>query len=326
MLMNLRGLGLLLPSLLSESFIVVVVTFLDFFISLTTIGIFIKTAVVNYWKRLNLLINNKSWWILKIWAHCCCQSEFRCLLCCMLCPNSSCVFALCLVRCVSCLVSHLCLISCTLRLSTRLLPLPYVLYVVLLALYLPLALCRVHCVSCLVSWFCLVSYTLSLSSYLSLIGIPFSFEYSRSARFFSLLLCVLWVTSLALSLAFALCLVYCVSCLVSRSSSFCSYLSVVDLLVFSLYIVSRNKQLYVELTTNQYRYLVWCCWLSCALFFCLLFCALRLLPCFSSRLLPCFSPRLLPRFSPRLLPRLLPCFLSGFRSCLDIIDLLIFYF
>ncbi len=74
----------------------------------------------------------------------------------------------------------------------------------------------------------------------------------------------------------------------------------VDLLVFLLYIVSLDKQLYVELAVNQYRCLVKRCRVSCALRLYLISCALRF-----SRLLPCLSS----------------CLLSGFCSRCGAVDL-----
>lgn len=79
---------------------------------------------------------------------------------------------------------------------------------------------------------------------------------------------ILCIVSLALSLAFAsslaLRLVRCVSrvlsglmhyifCRVSRLLGSGSRLSVVNLLVFSLYIIGLDKQSYVELAADQYR-------------------------------------------------------------------------
>lgn len=46
----------------------------------------------------------------------------------------------------------------------------------------------------------------------------------------------------------------------TASLKFCSRLGVVNLFVFSLYIVNLDKQLYVELETNQYRCLVSLVW------------------------------------------------------------------
>ncbi len=142
-------------------------------------------------------------------------------------------------------------------------------------------LCLVRCVSHLVS------------------GLVFYTSLASSLAFACLVRCVSHLvfglvsyTSLALSLA--LCLVRCVSRLVSRPLGFRSCSSKVDLLVFSLYIVSLDKQLYVELAINQYRCLVWRRWVSCAL---------RLL---------------------RLSPRLSPCLLSGFHSHCCALDLLRF--
>ena len=43
-------------------------------------------------------------------------------------------------------------------------------------------------------------------------------------------------------------------------SGFCSCSGAVDLLVFSLYIVNLDKQLYVELRANQYKCLVGLVW------------------------------------------------------------------
>lgn len=103
------------------------------------------------------------------------------------------------------------------------------------------------------------------------------------------LLYILCVASLISSLAFA-CLVYCISCfisdfvfyaflalflilyfmryishLISHPLSYCFYLSIVDLLIFLFYIISLNKQLYLELAINQYRSFVWHYWVSCTL-------------------------------------------------------------
>lgn len=94
--------------------------------------------------------------------------------------------------------------------------------------------------------------------------------------FYLALMCILCVASLTLSLAFALWLVRCISCLASclclmscalcfspcLLSSFRSRLSAVDLLILILYMVSLDKQLYVRLIANQYRCfvsLVWRC-------------------------------------------------------------------
>ncbi len=146
-------------------------------------------------------------------------------------------------------------------------------------LYPLFTLCLVCCVSRLVSG--LVSYTSLISS------LAFACLVCCVSRLvFGLVFC----TFLALSLA--LCLLRYVSRLVSRPLGFCFRLSVVDLLVFLLYIISLDKQSYVELVVNQYRCLVWRCQVSCAL---------HLL---------------------RLLPRLLPCLLLGFRSCCGVVDLL----
>ncbi len=147
------------------------------------------------------------------------------------------------------------------------------------------------CVSCLVS---------SLVSYASL---ALSLAFACLVRCDSCLVSdFVSCASFALSLAF--CLVRCVFCLVSCPLGFRSCSSAVDLLVFSLYIISLDKQSYVEIAVNQYKYLVWHCWLSCAFCLCLVFCALCLL---------------------RLLPRLSPDLLSGFRSCYDVVDLLGFF-
>ncbi len=109
------------------------------------------------------------------------------------------------------------------------------------------------------------------------------------------------VSCASLALSLALCLVRCVTCLVSRPLGFRSCLSAVDLLVFSLYILSLDKQSYVELVVNQYRYLVWRCRVLCALRLRLVSCALRL---------------------SRPSPHLSPCLLSGFRSRCGAVDLL----
>ncbi len=109
-----------------------------------------------------------------------------------------------------------------------------------------------------------------------------------------------FVSCASLALLLALCLVYYVFCLISRPLGFRSYSSAVDLLVLLLYIVSLDKQSYVEQAVNQYRCLVWRCRVSCALRLCLVSCALRLL-----------------HFS----PRLSPCLLSGFHSHCGAVDL-----
>lgn len=106
--------------------------------------------------------------------------------------------------------------------------------------------------------------------------------------------CVLCITSLAFFLACILCIAsltsslalylvryvsHLVSCFVSGAfrllprllsyvlSGFPFDLSIVDLLVFSLYIISFDKQMYVKLATNYYRYLVWRYRMSCVLRF-----------------------------------------------------------
>ena len=129
---------------------------------------------------------------------------------------------------------------------------------------------------------------------------------------------------------------HCVSCLISCFYMSCALrlalflgLSLIGFLFslgcsrsayFSLYIISFDKQSYVKIAANQYRYFVYCCWVFYILRFCVISYALCLLPYF----LPCFLLHLLPY----LLPCLLSCFLSGFLSsfhiCLDIVDLLIF--
>ncbi len=112
--------------------------------------------------------------------------------------------------------------------------------------------CLVCCVSCLVSG--LVSCA-SLTS-----SLAFAYLVHCVSR---LVFVLVSYTFLALSLV--LCLVHYVSHLVSRPLGFRSRLSVVDLLVFSLYIVSLDKQSYVELAVNQYRCLVWRRRVSCTL-------------------------------------------------------------
>lgn len=139
-----------------------------------------------------------------------------------------------------------------------------------LTLSLVFALCFVCCVFCLVSHFCLMSCVLRLLPCFSLIWILFLFKYSISARFFLPLPCVFYIAFFALSPTFALCLVCCVFCLVSRFVSYALrlspcllllrfhfYLRIVDLLFSSLYIISLDKQSFVELVAHQYRYFVW---------------------------------------------------------------------
>ncbi len=155
-------------------------------------------------------------------------------------------------------------------------------------LYLLFVLYSVHYVSRLVSG--LVSYAFLNSS----------------LTFACLLYCVSRLVSdlvscASLILSFALCLMHCISCLISRPLGFRSRSSAVDLLVLWLYIVSIDKQLYIELAVNKYRCLVWRRQVSCALRLCHMSCALRLL-----------------RFSTRLLPYLL----SGFLSRCGAVDLL----
>ncbi len=171
------------------------------------------------------------------------------------------VFALCLVYCISCLISRFCMF-CTWHFS-------------------PLLWSCILYVSCLISCIC-------MSCALCLLPL--------------LCLCVLSVMFLALS--FTLCLFCYVSCLVSYLFSFYSFLKIGDLIIFLFYIISLDKQLYVELVVNQYRCLVWRCWIFYILRFCLVSCGLCFLPCF----LLC----------------LLLYLLLGFYSPLYIVDLLIF--
>lgn len=107
--------------------------------------------------------------------------------------------------------------------------------------FLVFVLCLIYYVSYLVSCFCyLVHYISSFISHLHV---------SYVLRFFAYLwLYVLCVTSPALFLA--QCLMHYISRFVFYSLGFCSYSSVVDLLVFALYIVRLNQQSYVELVTN----------------------------------------------------------------------------
>ena len=113
----------------------------------------------------------------------------------------------------------------------------------------------------------------------------------------------IWLSALlyvAFHLISYLCLMFCALCL-----TFSLALSLVGFLFslryskfarFSFYIVSLDKQLYVKLVANQYRCLVWCCWVSYTLYllFCLLLC-------------------------------LLPYLLLDFFSPLDVVDLLVFF-
>lgn len=69
--------------------------------------------------------------------------------------------------------------------------------------------------------------------------------------------CIVCIAFLVLFLA--LCLMHCVCCYVLHLLDFRFHSSAINLLVFSLYIVGLDKQLYVELTVNQYRYLFWHC-------------------------------------------------------------------
>lgn len=90
------------------------------------------------------------------------------------------------------------------------------------------------------------------------------------------LLCILCVMSLALSLALSL-----IRFLFSLRYSRFAY--------FSLYIISLDKQLQIELAANQYRCLIQCCWVSYALHLCLVSYILRHSTHFLARLLPCLS-------------------------------------
>lgn len=128
--------------------------------------------------------------------------------------------------------------------------------------------------------------------------------------------CILCDPFFALSLA--LYFVYCVFCLVSRSSEFCFCLSTVNLLVFSLYIISHDKQSYVELAANKYRCLVWRCQVSCTLYLLSRLLRLHSIFCIASLALSlAFCLR-------RCIFLLVSC-LSGFHFCLSIVDLLVFF-
>ncbi len=129
-----------------------------------------------------------------------------------------------------------------------------------------------RCVSCLVS---------DLVSCASLV---LSFIFACLMHYVSHLIFGL-VSCTSLGLSLTLYLLRCISRLVFCPLTFCSRLSTVNLLVFSLYIISFDKQSYVELAVNQYRYLVWHHQVSCALRLCFLSCALRL-SCLLLRLLP----------------------------------------
>lgn len=180
--------------------------------------------------------------------------------------------------------------SCTLRLLPCLLPMLFVLYVASLALSLTFALYFICYVFCLVSCFCLISYTLYLLPCFLFIEISFLFECSRSAQFFLSLSCILCITFLALffclcliscALRFLLCFLPYILCIASLTMFLAYWISVLfecnKSAWFSLYIISFDKQLSVELAANQYRYLVWHYWVFCVLRLCLVSGALRLL-------------------------------------------------
>lgn len=86
------------------------------------------------------------------------------------------------------------------------------------------------------------------------------------SSFFLFLPCVLCVASLVLSFAFTLWLLCNISCLVSCLLAFYSRLSIVVLLVFSHYIISLDKHLYIELIANRYNCFIWRCWASYILY------------------------------------------------------------
>ena len=152
-----------------------------------------------------------------------------------------------------------------------------------LTLSLIFLLCFIYYISCLISRFC-VSYVLCLAlSLTNHILYVASLPYVLCIMFFSLSF------ALFLKLFFALFLV-----------KFFFSFGYNQFTHFAFYIVSFDKQLYVELATNQWRCYIWCNQMSCTLCLCFVSYILCLLLCF------------------------LPYFLSSFRFPLGAIDLLVF--
>ncbi len=158
----------------------------------------------------------------------------------------------------------------------------------------------VFCALCLL--LCLWPYIFSVSHHISYFCMSSILRFSPYRWLY-----VLYVTSL--TLFFTLCLMRCISRLVFHLFGFCCYPNVIDFLVFLLYIISFDKQLYVKVAINKYKFLVERYWMFCALYLYVVYYMLY----FLSHLLSCL-----------LLCLLLYLFLD-FYSSLDIIDLLVFF-
>lgn len=167
----------------------------------------------------------------------------------------------CLMRYISCLVSYF--VSCVLHLLPCFLLvkipfsfkcsrsiyffsfLPCVLYVTFLASFFTFVLYLLYCISRFISY--LVPCVLRLLSCFLFIKILFLIECNISARFFSPLSCILYIMFFTLFFAFFISdlMLYALRLLSYFLSyfllSFCSHLDIIDLLIFSFYIVSLDK-------------------------------------------------------------------------------------